>query len=380
MTAARILFVINSLTGGGAERVFTTVLQASGERLARYGVEVALLDDEEEAYRLPDGLKVHRLASGSGLIASVRKLDALVATRRPDLILSFLTRANVATVIAARRHSAQAILSERVNTSAHLSSGRFAVITRTLVRLTYGRADHIIAVSEGVAATLVQDFAVPAAKITAIPNPVDAAAIHNAADAVPEMEVTATDIVAMGRLVPNKNFALAIRAFAASAWPGRLIILGKGPERELLMALGRKLRLGDRLVMPGFVANPYAVISRAGVFLLSSRAEGFSNALVEAMAAGTAVVSTDCPSGPALIMEKCSDLRYGVPTALTGGYLVRMEDEKAMTAAIDAMRDDHERAHFAADGRRRVGAFSVERAADAYWSVIDNAIRKRAVA
>ncbi|MGB7404772.1 MAG: glycosyltransferase [Pacificimonas sp.] len=377
MRRDRILFVINSLVGGGAERVFTTILKASADRMTGADVVVAILDEAEEAYTLPKGVDVRRLGGGGGLVTSVRGLDKLVAGIRPDLIVSFLTRANVAAVIAGRRHGSRVVISERVNTTAHLDGGRFSAVSKAMVRAAYPRADQIITVSDGVAQTLADDFGVSPEKMISSPTPVDADAIEAAAAAEPEIAVDGGDLVAMGRLVPNKDFALAISAFAQSSWPGRLIIMGEGPERDALVTLARELGIADRVKLPGFVANPYAVIARAGAFVLSSRAEGFSNALVEAMATQTAVIATDCPSGPALIMEKDAALDPGTPLRATGGYLVAMGDVPAMAAAIDFMRDAEVRAAAAAAGRARIAAFGVKPAADAYWRVFDNVLAER---
>lgn len=369
----KVLFVINSLAGGGAERVFSAILQASQDRAGRCDISVALLDQDPEAYRIPDAFPLHRLDCGHSLVRSVRRLSALVDEVRPDVALSFLTRGNLATVIAMRRRGKPAVISERVDTSAHLATGRAAWISKLMVKWSYPKAARVIAVSDGVAATLARDFGIAPGQIDVIANPVDADAIAERARAEPAIPVTADDAVVMGRLVENKNPALAVRAFAASRATGRLILLGDGPDREALLALPEARALGDRLVLPGFVTNPHAVIARAGFLLSASNAEGFPNALVEALACGVPVVVTDCPSGPAEILA-ARPAGEGSFAEGRGGLIVPVNDRAAMTAAIDAMQDEALRGRLSAAGLERVRDFSVERAVARYWSVIEQAL------
>lgn len=374
----KILFVINSLAGGGAERVFATLLRGSGDRLAAHDCAVVLLDREEEAYPLPDGLRVVRLDTGGGLRRGAAELARLVARERPDTALSFLTRANVATVWAMRRARRPAIISERVNTTAHLGGGRRGLASRALVRLAYPRAERVIAVSDGVADTLVDGYGVRRARVSVIANPVDIDRIEQlAAEPVVEPVAEPPYAVAMGRLAPNKNFRLAIRAFAASGRPGRLVLMGQGPEEGALREEAGRLGLGDRLVMPGFVANPYAVLARADLMLLPSNAEGFPNALVEGMAAGVPVVATDCRSGPAEVLAARVPAGGAAPVAGRGGLLVPVDDVEAMTTAIRRLDDPATRAALATEGRRRVRDFGVGEAVRRYWSVIDGVLDGR---
>jgi glycosyltransferase involved in cell wall biosynthesis len=112
-------------------------------------------------------------------------------------------------------------------------------------------------------------------------------------------------ILGVGRLEPQKDFATLLRAFSTvhADRPCRLVILGEGGQRRELQALAAELGIAADLAMPGFVTNPYAYLRHASLFAFSSRWEGFGNALVEALAVGTPVVSTDCPDGPSEILE-----------------------------------------------------------------------------
>ncbi|WP_395397215.1 glycosyltransferase [Novosphingobium sp. BL-8A] len=370
----RVLFVINSLAGGGAERVFTTLVRELDGPASGFAITVALLDEEaEEAYSLPEAVPVMRLDTGGGMFRSVTQLRRLVGRLRPDVTVSFLSRANVAAIVAMRRTGGPAVISERVNTTAHLKSGRFGFLSRLLIRGTYPAASRIVAVSEGVARTLESDFSVEPERICVIYNPVDIDRIRMLAAHKPEIGVSAQDFVTMGRLVPNKNTAMAIRALAASRPDGRLIVLGEGPLRDELVALAASLGLADRVRLAGFVANPYAVLARAGAYLLTSNAEGFPNAMLEAMACGLPVIATDCPSGPAEILQASLESAEDGAAFGTGGALVAMDDDRAMALCMDRLLQPVARARCIREGLARVDAFSVAHAVEAFRKTISAA-------
>jgi glycosyltransferase involved in cell wall biosynthesis len=369
-----ILFVINSLAGGGAERVLSTILNATGDWAERYELHLALLDDETRVYSIAPHVTVHQLDCGHRLGASVVQLRRLVARLRPVATLSFLTRANVANAAAMAGRGRPWLISERVNTSAHLGSGRAAIFSRALVRLSYPRASHVIAVSEGVVDDLAIHFAVARDRMSAIANPVDHSRIAALAAEDVEIEVTADDVVAAGRLVPNKNFAMLLDAFAASHIDGRLILMGEGPERATLELQASRLGIADRLVMPGFVANPFAVLARAGLFALPSNAEGFPNGLVEAMACGLPVVATNCASGPSEILAHARREDVTGPRMVDSGALVPTNDRGAFAQALARVHAAADRAQMGQAAKTRSLDYGVERATQAYWRRIEAAL------
>ena len=170
-------------------------------------------------------------------------------------------------------------------------------------------ADGIVAVSQGVADDLIRLLPVVSPRVTTIYNPVVTLG-HAAKAAVPIKHPwfdaeNVPVLLSAGRLVPQKDYATLLRAFAEviSSRPARLVILGVGPERENLLELAECLKVSQQVDLPGFEVNPFAYMSRSRVFVLSSRYEGFPNVLAQAMACGTPVVSTDCRSGPREILE-----------------------------------------------------------------------------
>jgi N-acetylgalactosamine-N,N'-diacetylbacillosaminyl-diphospho-undecaprenol 4-alpha-N-acetylgalactosaminyltransferase len=287
-------------------------------------------------------------------------------------VLSFLTRANVANVMATRGRAPACIISERVNTSAHFQSGFAGTIAKALVRGFYRRADHVISVSNGVSDDLARNFRVSPSRLSVIANPVDHAAIEAMATEKPVVSPDRPYVVAAGRLVSNKNFAMLIDAFAQSQLTGDLVILGEGPLRAALEEQVRALGLEQRVHLPGFVDNPFAIIARATLFAMPSNAEGFPNGLVEAMACGRPVVSTNCPSGPSEILLGCSRLAVTCTTFCPAGAVVPPNNEALFAAALRAVHDDPERELRGRAARLQSQSFSVERTVEQYWRVIEN--------
>jgi glycosyltransferase involved in cell wall biosynthesis len=370
----RVLFLINSLVGGGAERVMSTLLTASAAESREFDISFATLDIVEERYNLPDWLKRYSFDCGESLPRSLLAVRRLMADVRPDVVLSFLSRANVANVALSPFFGARSIISERVNTSAHFTDTGQRLIGGALVRLAYPHAARIIAVSAGVADDLADNFATPREKIVVIDNPVDIDAIRAKAAEAPQIAVDQPYVLAAGRLTKNKNFEMLVAAFAASGVPGKLVILGVGPMLEALRAQAEALGLADRVLTPGFVANPYALMRRAQVFVLPSNAEGFPNGLVEAMAAGAPVISTNCASGPSEILAERPRGELSGLTRAAHGLIVSTDAPGEMAEALRLMQDPALRQAYAEKAGARVVEYGVEKAKNRYWDVVRAAL------
>jgi glycosyltransferase involved in cell wall biosynthesis len=367
----RVLFIINSLAGGGAERVMCTLLRASQGELRDSHISLMLLDRESSMYEVPRWIEVEQLDCRHSLIRSTWSVWRALRRLKPDLTVSFLTRANVANIIAASILRIPAIVSERVNTTSHLGRRPGAAVARFLVRATYPKARAVIAVSQGVADDLRDSFGVPGAHMSVIANPIDLDEIRAQAEIGVPIPVDGPYAVTMGRLMPNKNFSMLIEAFARSGIPGKLLILGEGPERATLAKKIEALGLGGRVVMPGFTANPFPTLRGADFYVSPSNAEGFPNSLLEAMSVGLPVISTNCPSGPSEVLADLAreQVQPGVSFA-QHGILVQPDDPATMAEALRAMADPKRRRGYAEKAPKRAADFGVARARDAYWSII----------
>lgn len=355
-----IAFIINSLEGGGAERVMCKLLTIMQADFSRSGVRVHLiiLDELPEQQQVPPYVNKITLDSRGSLYKGYDALKTVLAEIRPAICVSFLTRANMLNISLARKSVHQAVISERVNTSRHFSGGLKDIISKALVRVSYPFADLVIAVSDGVRADLIRNYGVRAGRIQTVYNPYDITEMSaQAAEAVTDLP-RQPYIIGTGRLVRNKNFNLLLQAVAASSIKHDIVILGQGEERSALISRAQSLGLGERLHLPGYRANPYPFIKHADFFVSTSNAEGFPNAIAEAMCLGKPVVATNCESGPAEILT--GEYPYSVKgfRAEAYGCICEVNNVKAVANALNFMSADTNKKKYAEKSQQRAAMFS----------------------
>lgn len=335
----KVAVFLPSLQGGGAERAMATLANGFAQRGLLVDMVLATAEGPYLA-ELSSSVRVVDLGAKRVLL-SLPALVRYLRHERPDALLSALSHANVAAIAAHRLAGSQArlVVSERIHVSTLMAtvSRAAAYGTTRLMRWTYRRADAVVTVSMGVADDLIAAIGIPRDRLRVVYNPVvddrllalSAAPVHH-----PWFTAGAPPVVlATGRLTAQKDFPTLLRAFAVvrAQRPVRLIILGEGELRGELESLAVGLGVADDVALPGFVENPFAWMRRASLFALSSAFEGLPGVLIQAMACGTPVVSTDCPSGPSEILENG---RWGrlVPV----GNVQALAD--AMLAALDDSR------------------------------------------
>lgn len=368
--ARRVAVLLPSLAGGGAERSMARL--ASG--LAARGVAVSLwLGRASGPYlaELDPRVTIVDLGADS-MLAAVPAIVRRLRAERPAALLAAMSHVNVAAVLAHRiaRSAARLVLSERIHVSALLGGGGWRLAaTGVLMRATYRRADAVVAVSRGVADDLQRRLRLDPTRVSVLPNPIvdaalEAQASHRPAHRWLDAPRDAPVILAAGRLNAQKDFATLVTAFARlrAGRPARLLILGEGELRSALEAQARALGVAADVALPGFDAAPFAAMRAADLFVLSSRYEGLPGVLIQAMACGTRVVATDCPSGPREVLE---DGRWG--------RLVPVGDAAALADAMAAALDDEA----PPDVRRRAADFDAERAVERYADVLGVALAPR---
>jgi glycosyltransferase involved in cell wall biosynthesis len=402
-SAPDVAIYIENLDGGGVQAM---ALRTARELVAR-GRKVELLVGQAEgvlAASVPPGVPVTELevASRAATVASAFRglgglplatLAAVLGGRDPDAALRHLPallryvdgaapRALLAAtpyrgleaLLAKRRarHRPRVVVSEHndLRQGHPMGEGRRRQRLVVLQRRLYPTADAVVAVSRGVAEDVAARSGLARERITVVYNPAVTPEIawlsqepvaHSWFAAGTGMPV----VLAAGRLGAAKDFPMLIRAFAhlRAGRPARLVVLGKDKDARKTekrvagyRALAAELGVAGDVDFPGFAANPFAWMARASVLAVSSRHEGFCNVIAEALACGCPVVSTDCPSGPAEILEGG---RYG--------RLVPVGDEAAMANALGATLDGPPEA---ATLRQRAQAFSLDRAVDRYEELL----------
>lgn len=360
-----VTIFLPSLNGGGAERVMVTLANAIAARGFKVDLVLAsavgpYLDDVSPEVRIVD-LKAGRVSK------AFFPLVQYLRHERPTALLSAMGHCNVVAILACRlaRAACRVVVSERgtISKECELAHSFSAKINFFLVKLIYRWADAISTVSESSSIDLAKFVNLPLAKIKTIYNPFDLSRIGLLACADIEHAWFKPGqlpvIVAMGRLNEAKDFSVLLAAFSLLRCTHnvRLLLLGEGELRSLLERQVSSLGLSESVELPGFISNPHAYLARASLFVLSSRREGLPGALIEAMACGTPVVSTNCVSGPDEILE-----------GGRWGKLVPVGDVNALAGAMAEVLDTPK--NQLPNVRERAQDFEQERAVDAYLELL----------
>jgi glycosyltransferase involved in cell wall biosynthesis len=336
MTAAAsapIAFFLPGLHGGGAERIVLNLTEGIAERGTPVDLVLAAATGPLLGHLAP-GVRLVDLASPR-VLRSTGPLARYLRRERPRAVVSSMSHANLVALWAARlaRAGTPVVVTEH-NTMSQ-SALEQGPVERTLwplaLRSFYPWASHVVAVSRGMADDFARTTGIPRERIEVIYNPVIMPDTRARARQRPDHAWFAPGqppvVLGIGRLTRQKDFPTLLRAFAAlrRQRPARLIILGQGEDRPALEALVAELGLEQDVALPGFRDNPLGYLGASALFVLSSAWEGLPTVLIEALAAGTRVVATDCPSGPREILQEG---RWGA--------LVPVGDVAALGAAMAA--------------------------------------------
>lgn len=364
----KLTLVSSSLNVGGAERVVSIL----ANYWAAQGWQITILtfDDGSEppfyaldrqidlqslGIRSPDGFKFS-VSSVSYNLRRIQVLKQAIVDSQPDLVISFVNTTNIMTLLACRGLKVKTIVSEHV----HPAFGQLNKATQLLQQWTYQQAD-LVTVQTHAALSF---FPIDRYKTFVIPNPV---VLPTSEPIQSQLYTDDRHLLAIGKLIPQKGFDLAIKAFAqvAQRYPEwTLTILGEGEMRSELERLCLELDLEDRVFMPGIVKNIDAHLRKADIFILPSRFEGFPMTLCEAMACGVPVIASNCLSGPREIIHDGID-----------GMLVAPENINALVTGLNQlMSDPGKRQYFSHHAPKVLDRFGIEPVAAIWHRAIEQVL------
>lgn len=369
--AEKVIFLANDISlKGGTNRVMADIVRALS---AQYNISVISLEGEESAYPYPDCVGKVFFEDGTrsrgrilNTLRTFRKLPALVRLIRreePGAVVSFLPRANLGNVISKKLSGLnyRCIVSERNFTTILYEETLPGKLMKLLLKVFYKHSDTVVATAEELGEEVARIYGVPRRKIRVIYNPYDLTKIEALSREDVEIAWFNEDIpliLTAGRLIKQKNHAMLLRAMkrVSEKFQVRLVIFGEGPLKEGLIRTAANLGVDKEVLLPGWRDNLFKYMSRAKVFALSSDYEGLPNVLIEALACGVPVISTDCPSGPKEIL--CGG-KYGI--------VVPVGDEEAMAEGIIRLLEDGTlRKELAMRGKERVRDFEITRIVKEY--------------
>ena len=355
-----VAILIPGLNAGGAERV---LLSLASEFVAR-GIRCEVVSVQRGGVwrsKIPEGVSLMELGFEKP-IRAIYSLWKYLRYQRPEVLLTSITNTNILALLACRLPGVKCkcVIREANMTELDLSDGSAVkrLLTTLAIRALYPRADSVIALSEGLKADLGRFARISSDVISVIPNPV----LAPSDDLTGRLDTHIPDhpplIVACGRLAPQKDYPTLLRAFASlpPSSDARLAILGTGSLEPTLRDLAKQLQIDSSVEFVGYSAEPAAWMHRASIFVLSSRWEGFPNVLMEALACGRPVISTDCSDS---IREILGNGKFG--------SIVPVGDSDAIAQAMLAILNGEVRF---ASARAHLDTYSLRSIADRYTQVL----------
>ena len=361
----KITLIISSLSAGGAERVMSSMANYWVGRAWSVTI-ITLADSADDFYFLePDVKRValnclspttNIIDAGLGNLRRLYLLRTAISKSSPNVVVSFVDKTNVLTVMALAGLKVPVIISERIDPRMYPIGGVWSFLRKRL----YSRASVLVVQHEKTLKWAELNW--PMLESLVVRNPVVPPARTIVANCLsPDFNWC----IAMGRLSDQKGFDVLINAFSDIAnkdvrgnW--RLVILGEGEERSSLESLVERLGLKERVLMPGLVKTPADYLSQADLFVMTSRYEGFPNALLEAMACGLPALSVDCDTGPRSIIRNEVD-----------GLLVPQDDRASLVSSMKILMNDEDlREQYGARAKEVCERFSFTRFSQAWDDLV----------
>ena len=375
MKLKKIAILINSMVGGGAERVVSVLLNSWA-----YKYECHLIVIHPQIfYKLDSRINIIHLnedTESSGIKKLLRlpivakKLSKVLKDNSFDKVVSFLTRANYVNIIASYISKHHTIISERAMPSLQYQYGLNGKINKFLIKALYHKANLCISNSQGNKKDLIDNFAVK--NIVSIPNPFDLELIDKLSKQDIDIEKKRFTFVTVGRLDQGKNHNLiidAIKNMNADLW-----IIGDGELKEEIHRYIKELNLDKKVYMLGKKENPFSFLSKVDCFVFASNHEGFPNVLVEALACGLPIISTDCQSGPREILAPDSDVNFQLKEEIElaeYGILTPIKNLDKLQEAMSLMINNESlRKKYQDKAKQRANDFRIDKIIKQYEEII----------
>ncbi|WP_323591503.1 glycosyltransferase [Aliarcobacter butzleri] len=371
----KIVILINSLESGGAERVVSNLLNDFVDRYDCY----LILIHKNIFYTLDSRVKILNLNEQKNLLGIKKflrlpilayKLSKLIKEYKFDQVISFLSRSNYINILSNILIKHETIINERAMPSLQYEYGINGKINKILIKTLYPRACLCLSNSYGNMMDLKNNFNV--VKIEYIHNLFDIETIEVLSKKDIEFQKKRFTFVTVGRLDSGKNHKLLIEAvkdFNADLW-----IIGDGELKEGLQKYINELNLNDKVYLLGKKENPFSFLSKADCFVFSSNYEGFPNVLVEALACGLPIISTDCQSGPREILAPTSNISFQLKDKIElaeYGVLTPIKNVGKLKEAMNLMiNDENLRKNYQEKGNFRANDFKIEKIIKQYEKIL----------
>lgn len=339
MQEKKVAFYLATMAYGGSEKVALNLLKGLSNKFN--AIDLILFRCEGEFLaEVPDNVRIIELKAHREY-QTIKPLREYLLAEKPDILIAHHGHLSALLTACLIKSNTKIVLIKHNMLDLEFSQSKFAGLRYLISKLLYKRARYIIAVSKSIADDLQDKYHLTLDKIVVIHNPLSYDVVSKIAnDKVCKQNPKHPTILAVGRLAKEKNLSLLIEAFKYvndKIPSAQLIILGEGAERLKLEQLVRKYHLEYHVQMPGFTSNPFSYMKNASVLALSSNTEGFPNAILESLACGCPIVSTDCGG----VKEIISDRRYGLLVPIgdcsaLAGALIEQISRKVDTSVLKA--------------------------------------------
>ena len=351
----KILFIIPSLSEGGAERVVATLSRSLS---SKYDVNIAVFSSKRIDYEYKGELIDLEIPKSQNRLIkdfkALRKIKKIKKNIEPDVSISFLPEPNLINVLS-RTEKEKTIISVRNMFSRVIRRSKIPLLrfSKPIFKSIYKKADKVISTSDGVKEDLIKNFGMPKDKIKTIYNPCDIEEIKKKSKEKRILErekeiFEKPTIINVGSLTEQKGQWHLIRSFKKvkeEIPEAQLVILGEGNLKEYLDELKRDMSLEDNVHLLGFKQNPFKYMKKSDSFVLSSVYEGLGNVIIESLACGTPVISTDCKSGPREILAPNTKIRKNIENIEKAEYgiLVPPKNSEDLAEALLELIDNKEK-------------------------------------